>query len=104
MKPEHAPGIKIIMQRSQKSVITGMTIRHIANNHTEQVIKIGGLSTLNILVVTAAPRNEATDRTVKIQDTVDTLSPTFLAKVGKVGPVTLKNFTEGFQTSPFQVI
>ena len=83
--------------------MTGITIRHIASPHTEQVIRIGGLRTLNILVVTAAPENEASARRVKIHDTVGTLTPTFFAKVGNVGPVTLKNFSGGFRINHYEL-
>ena len=92
MKPAHTPGTKIIIHRSQKAVTVGITIKHAARPKHEITIKISGFKILKTFVAVAAPMKNATDLTVKIHDTVFTVTSQFLANVGKVGPVTLKNF------------
>ena len=65
-------------------------MRQIPRPKTDPETRINGLKYLKSLVADAAPMKNATDRTVKIQDTVETVTPQLFANVGSVGPVTLK--------------
>ena len=68
-----------------------MNIKHIARPNTDPETRIRGFKSLNSLVADAAPIKNATDRTVKIHEIVETVTLQLLANVGSVGPVTLKN-------------
>ena len=61
MKPQKTPGARITKQRSQNSVIMGMTIKHIDIPNTENTIIISGLISLNSRVEIDAPKNVAID-------------------------------------------
>ena len=78
------------IQSSQKSITTGINIKHIPIPKTDIVTAINGFRILKIFVAVAAPINWATALTVNIQDRVFTVVPQFAASVGRVGPVTLK--------------
>ena len=61
MNPQKTPGMRITKHSSQKSVIIGMTIKHIDMPNIDTTMISNGLIILNSLVEIEAPKNVAMD-------------------------------------------